>query len=82
MRYGIGANKKTCPLFSQTKDRIKYFYQNLEQANWFAIFAQKHKYMSVNIIEIKDGRKLHDRLLKKQSGSPLEAIRTEYNRLS
>lgn len=45
LRYGIGANKKTCPLFSQTKDRIKYFYQNLEQANWFAIFAQ-----NVNII--------------------------------
>lgn len=74
--------KKTCPLFSQTKDRIKYFYQNLEQANWFAIFAQKHKYMSVNIIEIKDGRKLHDRLLKKESVSPLEVIRNEYNHFS
>lgn len=35
-----------------------------------------------NILQISDGRKLHDRLLKKESVSPLEVIRNEYNRFS
>ena len=35
-----------------------------------------------NILQISDGRKLHDRLLKKESVSPLEVIRNEYNHFS
>lgn len=45
------------------------------------MLQNNNKYMA-NILQISDGRKLHDRLLKKESVSPLEVIRNEYNRFS
>ena len=53
----------------------------MEPINNFVTFAPKDKYMA-NILQISDGRKLHDRLLKKESVSPLEVIRNEYNHFS
>lgn len=74
--------KNLPPIFSN-EGQDKIFLSKFGASKLVCYICPKHKYnMSVNIIEIKDGRKLHDRLLKKESVSPLEVIRNEYNRFS